>query len=289
MMTPKEKVQKEKIVSGITGDIAILELGNPEGVPVLTLHGWLDNAASFEPLARCSDRFRWINIDLPGHGKSAHRPLGCIYHFTDYIADLHSILTDMDIEKCNLVGHSLGAGIAAMYAAVFPNTVKRLVLIDGIGPISGNDDDSLQQFRSAMSFLVKDSGNSPNFYKSWEQLVAKRRAAGDIEKSSVEALLTRGAAWEGDRLMVRSDIRLKHHSPIYMSQGKVLSILSGIEAPTLLILAKDGLVAGRATTNQRIKAVKNISVVTVEGHHHVHMDDPKCMVGEIENFLDSKV
>jgi pimeloyl-ACP methyl ester carboxylesterase len=277
--------EKELIGTGLTGEIVALELGAAEGIPILALHGWLDNAASFKPLAKCLEKYRWISIDLPGHGKSAHRPPGCIYHFTDYVADLRSVIQSFGIEQHHLVGHSLGAGVAAMYAAAFPENVNLLVLLDGIGPISRDDDDSLDQFVKSMAFLDEPPVSNSQGYASWESLIKARTRAGTINPGSAEQLLRRGADWDNDRLVVQSDKRLKQHSPIYMNQDKVVAILSGIEAPTLLVLAADGLVISRKTTAGRIRAIRNLTTVSVDGFHHVHMDSPELVAAEIDRFM----
>jgi pimeloyl-ACP methyl ester carboxylesterase len=278
---------KELHLDGLTGPLGGLEMGSETGVPLLCVHGWLDNAASFIPLARQLNQFRWLCVDLPGHGSSAHRPEGSIYHFTDYIADLYRAFDSLGMEKCDLVGHSLGAGIVAAFAATFPQKVNRLVLIDGIGPVSGKDDDSLAQLRKSMSFLEDDADMGPRFYLSWDALVKKRMNAGNIDTASVETLLGRGAVREGGSATVISDGRLKHHSPIYMSQKKVLSILGGIEARTLLIIADKGIISDRQSTTDRIAAIKNLHTVTVPGRHHVHLDDAAAVALEMDRFLDN--
>lgn len=276
---------KELHLEGLTGRLCGLEMGSENGHPLLCVHGWLDNAASFTPLARQLDSYRWLCVDLPGHGGSAHRPPGSVYHFTDYIADLYRVFESLGLENCDLVGHSLGAGVIATFAATFPAKVNRLVLIDGIGPVSGKDDDSLAQLKKSMSFLEEQPDPGPRHYSSWDALVRKRMKAGKIDAASVEILLSRGAVREGDAATVISDGRLKHHSPIYMSQDKVLSILAGIEAQTLLIIADGGIISDRQSTRDRINAIKNLSTVTIAGGHHVHLDDPGTVAREIDRFL----
>ena len=281
----RKMTEKEITVDGLTGEIAALELGARKGIPVLALHGWLDNAASFKPLAQRLEKYRWISIDMPSHGKSAHRPPGCIYHFTDYVADLRALIQSLGIGQHYLVGHSLGAGVAAMYAAAFPANVNRLILIDGIGPIARDDDDSLDQFRKSMAFLDEPPMGNSQGYSSWEGLIDARMRAGKINAESAEQLLRRGANWDSDRLVVQSDKRLKQHSPIYMNQDKVIAILAGIEASTLLVLARYGLVIDRKTTAKRIAAIRNLTTVSVDGFHHVHMDSPELVATEIDRFM----
>jgi len=272
-------------VSGLTGDMAVVEMGSGSGSPLVAVHGWLDNAASFIPLGSELPGFRWFALDLPGHGLSDFRPAGSVYHFTDYIGDLHLATKAMGLDRFILVGHSLGAGISAAFAAAFPGRVEKLVLIDGIGPISGKDDDSLTQLRKSVVHFDEAENSGPRVYPSWEFLVRRRMEAGDIARHSVETLLSRGALEQEDGVRVLSDGRLKQHSPIYMSQAKVLSILGGISCPTLLVLAEQGLVHSRKSTAQRINAVDNLEVVKVPGAHHVHLDDPGIVAAQLEKFL----
>ena len=282
-------INKELQLAGLTGKMAGLAMGSQSGNPIVAIHGWLDNAASFEPLANELDRHHWICLDLPGHGKSEYRPPGSIYHFTDYVADVFCAIKSMQLEKFILVGHSLGAGIAATFAATFPDKVDRLVLIDGIGPISGEQDETLGQLKKSMAFLTKNRNNAPRIYSSWEGLVAKRLLAGQIEKSSAEILLRRGTRVEAEKITVLSDERLKQHSPIYMSQEKVISILNGITAPTQLIIAEQGLIGSRDSTRARIPAIKNLSVVRTPGGHHLHMDKAAEVGVIVESFLNQEV
>lgn len=275
----------EITLKGLTGPIHGLQAGSQNGIPLVCLHGWLDNAASFLSLAECLPGYRWICLDLPGHGRSAARPDGCFYHFTDYVGDLYHALESLALQRCTLVGHSLGAGIAAMFAAAFPGRVDRLVLIDGLGPVSGKDDGSLLQLRKSMANLVGKEGARPRHYPSWDDLVEKRLAAGNIRKRSVEILLSRGAVKKGRGALVLSDSRLKHTTPVYMTEERVRTVLTGIEASVLLIVADQGVLVGRENTAGRAEAIANLSRVDVSGGHHVHLDDPESVAVAIEAYL----
>jgi len=65
--------------------LAAKQWGNPAGMPVLAIHGWLDNAGTFDHIAPLLPDLNLVAIDLPGHGLSEHRPMGTNYHFIDYI------------------------------------------------------------------------------------------------------------------------------------------------------------------------------------------------------------
>lgn len=88
-----------------------------EGLPVLALHGWLDNAASFSPLAPYLSQHHVVAVDLPGHGHSSHLPASAHYHLADNLYWIESVLEALSWRRCVLLGHSMGAAICSLTAA----------------------------------------------------------------------------------------------------------------------------------------------------------------------------
>ena len=115
---------------------------------LLALHGWLDNSASFVPLAPYLTYFHLVCVDLPGHGHSDHK--NTPYVFVDWLDDLYQITQAAGWSRFVLLGHSLGALIASAYAGVFPEQVERLILLEGLGPLSQPDDAVPEQLRRAI-------------------------------------------------------------------------------------------------------------------------------------------
>uniref|UniRef100_A0A8C2TD62 Serine hydrolase like 2 n=1 Tax=Coturnix japonica TaxID=93934 RepID=A0A8C2TD62_COTJA len=75
------------------GHVAAKAWGPPEGHPVLCLHGWLDNANTFDRLIPLLPRdCRYVAMDFSGHGLSSHRPAGSLYHFLDYVSDVRRVV-----------------------------------------------------------------------------------------------------------------------------------------------------------------------------------------------------
>lgn len=126
-------VPAELRIEGAGTTLGLLDYGDPGGAPPLfLLHGIRDLAWSMDPIAQAlRDRFHVRSLDLRGHGGSDH-PGG--YTFPYYAADLHCILNRLGIDRATLVGHSLGGQIVCAYAGLFPERVRAVVTIEGLGP-----------------------------------------------------------------------------------------------------------------------------------------------------------
>ena len=276
---------KEVTLKGISGNIAALEMGNPNGKRLFAVHGWLDNGASFIPLARELPHYHWISMDFAGHGKSDHRPAGTYYHIMDHVADMLAAVNSLEWSTFDLIGHSLGAGVASLFAAAFPERIGKLVLVDGIGPVSESPSETLSRFRRSMAERDQKTSIQSRPFISWGQLVDLRMAAGKMKQESAEILMRRNASETPEGVVLDTDRRLKQTSPAYMENGQVCRLLGGIEAQTLLIRATNGIIRNRESTASRLKAIKRLSVKELEGNHHLHMDEPKSVAPAVAEFL----
>ena len=107
------------------GTMEGLHWARPGAAKVLCLHGWLDNAASFVPLAPFLKDFDLLALDFSGHGFSSHRPETSRYYFPDYIFDIDAAMHQLGWHQCHLIGHSMGGGVASCLAAALPERVDR--------------------------------------------------------------------------------------------------------------------------------------------------------------------
>ncbi|WP_293752100.1 alpha/beta fold hydrolase [uncultured Paraglaciecola sp.] len=82
--------------------------GDPSKPMILALHGWLDNAASFQPIAEYLNDYYILAIDITGHGLSSHRSDGANYHLTDFVFDIHELVESQGWSSFVLMGHSMG-------------------------------------------------------------------------------------------------------------------------------------------------------------------------------------
>ena len=273
---------------GISGKIAALSYGDSGNPPILSLHGWLDNAASFGPLSAYLTDYHLIALDFAGHGLSDHRPSGVKYHLIDYVADVAHAVSSLELERFHLAGHSLGAGVAILYAAAYPDAVEKLILIDGVGPLTESPDKAIDRVRKSIDAgLVhsKEFKSNSKLYKSWQHLVEARVKASPISRDSAELLVRRSAKEQSAGIKLRSDRRLRHPSPFYFTEETVMHYINRVVCPTLAILATEGVVAHRTQTRSRLSAFNNVEVSECKGQHHVHMDQPEQVARVINKFL----
>ena len=108
--------------------------GNSDAPPLVLVHGGRDHARSWDWVAeRLCDRWHIVAPDLRGHGDSQWSQDGG-YATPGYVYDLAQLIHQRQLAPVALIGHSLGGNIATRYAAIYPDRVRCLVSIEGLGP-----------------------------------------------------------------------------------------------------------------------------------------------------------
>ncbi|HLH74662.1 MAG TPA: alpha/beta hydrolase [Chloroflexota bacterium] len=103
-----------------------------QGEPVVFLHGWGGEVASFGPiLARLVTQCQIIALDLPGFGRTSPPPVP--WGSFDYARFFRSFLRELGINSATLIGHSFGGKVGLIVAAQVPDLVRKLVLVDSAG------------------------------------------------------------------------------------------------------------------------------------------------------------
>ncbi|MGY3886761.1 alpha/beta fold hydrolase [Aeromonas aquatica] len=262
--------------------IALLDNGR-QGKPLLiALHGWLDNGASFLPLAPHLAEFHLICVDLPGHGHSDHKSTP--YVFIDWLDDLYQLSQAAGWSRFMLLGHSLGALIASAYAGVFPEQIVRLILLEGLGPLSQPDEAVPAQLRKAILNRSRTRERASNGFASLDEAVAARCKVADITPSAARLICERQLMARDGRWHWRSDPRLRDLSPMRMSEGQARALIRSIECPVLFIRGEQGFPALIQQWQQRADVFRQIEMAVVEGNHHFHMDNSSKTAVCIENF-----
>ena len=260
--------------------------GNPEGMPVLAFHGWLDNAATFDHLAPYLKEFRLVSLDLPGHGLSEHRSSGSSYHFSDIIVDVLEVLHVLAWKHFSLLGHSMGAGVASYLAGTIPEKICSLILIEGLGSLAQDAEKMPEILRESAEQWQHLAHKKLPIYPDVETAVKVRHHVGGIEESSVRTLVARGLQPVDGGFTWRSDPRLKIKSRHYLTEEQACAFLEEITAPVLLIEAENSKQdQWKELLLKRIPYIKNLQHRKVSGDHHLHLDNPQEVAAVIREFL----
>lgn len=272
--------------------MALLHFESPEphAPKVLCLHGWLDNAASFIPLAQHLEGLDLYALDFPGHGHSDHRPPGVRYTLPEYVFDLDAVLDALGWTAVNLLGHSMGGGVSCLYAAAMPERIRRIVLVDGLGPYTVDISRTASQLRNSLEW-VRRARRPLRRFESIDA-VAQARENGFLTISSeaariiVERAARRVEDEDGVHYAWRTDPALKWDSPVMVSEAQIHACLQSVEAPVLSFHAQPWTATqAREHMARRQAALPRGRFRDIEGNHHFHMDEAERIAPEIEAFF----
>jgi pimeloyl-ACP methyl ester carboxylesterase len=269
------------------GELAALQWGDPGAPPLLALHGWLDNAASFTRLApRLAAQRRVIALDLPGHGHSAHLPRHARrYHVVDQVDHVLDVADALGLDRFDLLGHSLGAGLASLVAAAAPDRIGKLLLIEGLGPLADDGTQTLKRWREAHAQRVT-TRRSPRVFQCVDEAIAARVAVGDLDADEVRPIVERNLRETGGGYAWRSDSRLRLATPLRIEEAQVRRLLTGIAAPTLLLLAEPATpYLPTSMMDVRAACVPGIHAERLAGPHHLHIRHPNDVAQRLLDFL----
>jgi len=240
---------------------------------VLCLHGWLDNAASFMSLAPLLEAEDVVAIDLAGHGQSSHRSLDASYNVWEDIEDVLAIAKVLGWDSFNLVGHSRGGTIGIQVAAVMPEAVEKLVLLDAIffhHKTVPYIDQLRQYLLDRRRFAERKPIQIPDFEKALEQRLKVTELDADEAKELVRRNLVSNSAggyqWSYDN-------RLRGASALKLLDEYIDSILDSLQAPTLMITAENGSYASEELRPKinRFADIQGFNLLVHAGGHHLHM------------------
>lgn len=280
-MQPRELTIKTRYL-----EFAAQEWGNPEGKPVLALHGWLDNCASFVPLAHQLENIRLIAIDLAGHGLSGHRPTGFSYDIWHYVEDLVDIVEALQLKQFGMIGHSMGGVICTMAAAsVLKEQIAAMVLIDGISPTPRLPEQAPLSLAKYIELRRTPEDELPvSRYRSKKQAIRARAISQyKVSRSSAELLVERSIRQEGEEWLWSADARLKLSSPARFTLEQSLAFINAVSCPVQVVYAGDGEIS--QFVERHCLSVPGFSFHALPGTHHLHMDGHVDTVAKITNTV----
>lgn len=267
-------------------NIAYQHWNDPSLPPLLALHGWLDNSASFLPLIPYLKQHHIIAIDFPGHGWSDHFNNDLPYHFVDAAIHLAAFVDAMGWQRFSLLGHSMGGGMACLLAGMLGDKIDKLAIIEGLGPLTETEESAPLQVNDYIKRAKKIIGRKPNVYASLERCAEARAMKGHIGIEHARILSERGTKPQGDGWVWRHDPKLYLPSPVRLTEGQVIAFLQAITAPVCLLVGDDGFRYDEDKIQGREAAVKQFERHVIHGGHHCHMEQPEAVSQVLNDFFN---
>ena len=258
----------------------LTDWGPATGPALLLLHGVTGHARTWDAeAAALAARYRVIALDQRGHGDSDPAPDGD-YSLTTLAGDIAAIVDALGLTRVSIVGLSLGGRIAIVYAALHPERVERLVVVD-IGP------DIAPAGRTRVGTMM---ARSPERFASVEEAIAQARAANP---RYIEALLRErvthglrrlpdgGYAWKYDRV-IRDAVRTGR----WREDLDVWPLWTSVTCPTLVVRGAESDVLSREIAKQMLEARPQTRLVEVPGAGHtVPGEQPAQFLELLRAFL----
>uniref|UniRef100_A0AAA9T3M2 Serine hydrolase like 2 n=3 Tax=Bos TaxID=9903 RepID=A0AAA9T3M2_BOVIN len=209
------------------GHIAAKAWGSHQAAPVLCLHGWLDNANSFDRLIPLLPKdFNYVAMDFGGHGLSSHYSPGFPYHYQNFVSEVRRVAAALKWNRFSLLGHSFG------------------------GAVGGMEMDNLLTYkrRAIEHVLQVEASRKPEQVVSPEEmlqrLLKKNSHAGE---ECGKHLLQRGTTQVATGVWLNRDRRITwaEHCLDFVSRELFMHYIKNLQARVLLVKATEGYYALR--------------------------------------------
>lgn len=285
------------------GHIAAKWWGPKDVRPIVGLHGWMDNAGTFDRLAPLLPKhISLLTIDFPGHGLSSRLPAGMPYDKNTFLLLIRMLQKEYKWEKISLMGHSMGAIMGFGYTSMFPSDVDMMIAIDGLKFFYYEPAMYVPMMQGILGGMAvenerQESQSEPPSYE-YETLVNKLHDGmlGAIEKDVAPYLLRRGIKRSEkypDRYYFARDGRLKYLHALTFEKTLCDEMAKRITAPYLFIGATQSGHINRESAQHSMEFIQffrgihpKLELHSVAGKHHLHLNTPEKVSGIINEFIN---
>ncbi|MGV6807432.1 MAG: alpha/beta fold hydrolase [bacterium] len=256
--------------------------------PVIALHGWLDNAASFFPLAARLSGLHLLTLDSAGHGLSDWRSPDSAYNIWQDVAEVLLIADQMGWDRFTLMGHSRGAIISTITAGSFPERIEKIILIDALtGPIS--ELTAPQQLAKAIKSDRRLAEKQRSRHQSVDDALHSRiHGLVPMSEEAARGFIERGLCHDSDGYYWSSDPRLQGASEVKFDQSQYREFIEAIECPSLMLVASQDLLKGKTDGFKALSGLNpKMRRLDMDGTHHLHMEPASVeqVAAVIHDFL----
>lgn len=267
--------------------------------PFICLHGWQDNAGTFDRLIPLlPQQFSYLSLDFPGHGKSSWQPHGVSYQVNSFLFVLYDIIKKLNYEKVGLIAHSMGGWTAFIFASMFPKMIDMLVTVDIWKLLDRTIDEqisdlslSIKNFESADKRVRE--GIKPPTYEV-EEMITKihEGSMGNVSLESAAHLLKRNIAKsENGKFYFTRDNRLRQMFLLSFPRPLIIHMAKQIEFPFLFLAAVEDTPLYRKVDfyNEFIEIImkkREVELVKIHSdNHYFHINEPEKIAKVVSEFI----
>lgn len=273
--------------------------GDPGGRPLLCLHGFMDHGASFRFVAEHLSDVCIIAPDVRGHGHSDWVGPGGYYHFYDYFDDVRALLAELGWSRFSLVGHSMGGSIAVAIAALEPDKVDSVVLLEGMGPPFADLDDTVGRIdrwssalrrpaynaspeqRRAARTPMRDVSDAASRLKAVNSRLPDARAVALAETMTEPAAAGSGVVWRYDPLH-----RTPSAKPYLRAEAE--AIWRRIRAPVLSLSGTESNFRLEDLERRHQTFVRLVAGEIEAAGHNMHHDQPAAVAKAVAGWISER-
>jgi pimeloyl-ACP methyl ester carboxylesterase len=266
--------------------------GNPEAPPLILLHGGRDHSRSWDWAAE-QLRADWHVIcpDLRGHGDSDWSPDGD-YGLMAHVYDFAQLIHQLKLAPVSIIAHSYGGAIALRYAGLYPDTVTKLVAIEGLGPSPKMIEQMratpvADRIRSWIDAKRAVAGRTARKYASLDEAFARMRDENHhLSEDQARHLTLHGISQNEDgSYSWKFDNYFRVFSPFDIPPEATQELWGAITCPTLMLYGQDSW-ASNPVDDGRIRHFRNARVLSYEkAGHWLHHDQFERFMADVTAFL----
>ena len=254
-------------------------------LPTFALHGWLDNANSFDAFARAMPELDLFAMDFAGHGRSAPRAPDVGYWGWLDVQDVIAVADQLGWQRFAIVAHSMGAEYSTQLVGIYPERVLAQVCIDGYVEAT-TIDTVLDGVRENLDACLTTADGSLRPYPTLDSMAERLTAAKGIEFDAARALVERGHRRTDAGFVWSTEPRIRRTHTQRQPDAVVVALARRTRAPTLLITAGGGEDWFQHSLELVRDVLPSFEEVSLDGPHHLHMSAalPE-VVAEVRRFF----
>lgn len=267
--------------------------GNPDAPPLILQHGGRDHCRSWDWVAE-ELRADWHVIcpDLRGHGDSEWTNTG-VYNVSSYVYDLAQLVHQLELAPVTIVAHSLGGNVSTRFAGMYPDKVRKLVAIEGLGPSPKVQAEQEQTpwYERRIEWIDKKreaSSRSIRKYDTFKDALDRMHEANSyLSREQAEHLTLHAVIRNEDGTYSwKFDPHLHAWPPDDLTHAQVEELWGRLTCPTLLVYGNDSWASNPEKDGRMKHFGDNVSVSAYErAGHWVHHDRFEDFVSEVKGFL----